>query len=151
MIHLYLFSTRFRWFSSTTFNFQSLNSYWSKMIQRLSVSITRCQYNMLILIGSLRLPKVFLRANRKVMFLASWVTSQSLFPIVYLNSCHWEDSWICSIGRIYLCVFWSSWLKKHWPWNRKRCLDLFQFRACSVNSCSERAWLCQLICTIFIS
>ena len=80
--------------------------------------------------------KVFFRANSKVTFLASWVTSQSLFPIVYLNSCHWEDSWICSIGRIYLCVFWSSWLKKHWPWNRKRCLDLFQFRACSFNSCS---------------
>ena len=105
VIHLYLFGTRFRRFSSITFDFQSLNSYWSKMIQRLSMSITRCQYNMLILIGSLRLPKVFLRANRKVMFLASWVTSQSLFPIVYLNSCHWEDSWICSIGRIYLCVF----------------------------------------------
>ena len=91
--------------------------------------------------------KGFLRANSKVMFLTSWVTSQSLFPIVHSYSFHWEGSWICSNGRIYLCVFWSLWLNKHWPANKKRYLDSFQFCACSFNSCSERAWLCQLICT----
>ena len=148
---MYLFGTRFRWFSSITFNFQSLNSYWSKMIQRLSMSITRCQYNMLILMGSLRLPKIFLRANSKVMFLASWVTSQSLFPIVYSYFCHWECSWICSNWRIYLCVFCSLWLNKHWPANKKRYLDSFQLRAWSFNSCSERSWLCQHISSISIS
>ena len=45
-------------------------------------------------------------------------------------------------------MFWSLWLNKHWPANKIRCFDSFQFRACSFNSCSERAWLCQLICTI---
>ena len=97
--------------------------------------------------GSLRLPKVFFTSKQQSdVLLASWVTSQSLFPIVYSYSCHWEGSWICSNGKIYLCVFWSLCLNKQTV-NTIRCLDSFQFRACSFNSCSERAWLCQLICT----
>ena len=47
----------------------------------------------------------------------------------------------------YTSVFWSLWLNKHyWPTNKNDILIYF-ISCLQFNSCSERVWLCQLICT----
>ena len=51
----------------------------------------------------------------------------------------------------YTSVFWSLWLNKHyWPTNKNDILIYF-ISCLQFNSCSERVWLCQLICTKSIS
>ena len=96
--------------------------------------------------GSLRLPKIFYEQTAKW---CSWHHEWHLrvFFLLCIHTPVTEKVLEFVQMEEYTSVFWSLWLNKHyWPTNKNDILIYF-ISCLQFNSCSERVWLCQLICT----